>query len=97
MSTTARLRPLTGVDVAVAAAPRFCVCLCCLRTISNQEVDVNLSKGMEAGSHKLMHEVAADELGNPARIAVLSGPNHAEEAIKQGISAAVVASEDAEA
>lgn len=51
-----------------------------------------LSKGIELGSHLLMHEVAADELGNPARVAALSGPNHAEEISQGTISAAVVAS-----
>lgn len=51
-----------------------------------------LTKGMEPGSHKLMSEVAADELGGPGRIALLSGPNHAEEVCKGAVSASVVAS-----
>ena len=99
VSTTSEAEALTGVGAVVMAAPSAflrSVCAACAPYLDS-EVDVLiLSKGMEAGSHKLMHEVAADELGNPARIAVLSGPNHAEEVIKQGISAAVVASEDAE-
>ncbi|MBF0915510.1 MAG: NAD(P)H-dependent glycerol-3-phosphate dehydrogenase, partial [Atopobium sp.] len=99
VSTTSEAEALTGVDAVVMAAPSAflrSVCAACAPYL-DPEVDVLiLSKGMEAGSHKLMHEVAADELGNPARIAVLSGPNHAEEVIKQGISAAVIASEDAE-
>lgn len=99
VSTTSEADALAGVDAVVMAAPSAflrSVCAACAPYL-DPEVDVLiLSKGMEAGSHKLMHEVAADELGNPARIAVLSGPNHAEEVIKQGISAAVVASEDAE-
>ena len=53
-----------------------------------------LSKGMELGSHMLMHEVAESELGNLARVAALSGPNHAEEVCKNTVSAAVIAGED---
>ena len=41
-----------------------------------------------------MHQVASEELGNPGRVAALSGPNHAEEICLHKISAAVVASED---
>lgn len=55
-----------------------------------------LTKGIETGSHKLMHEVVADELGAPARIAVLAGPNHAEEIAAGAVSAAVIASGNAE-
>lgn len=53
-----------------------------------------LSKGIEPTSCKLMHELVADEIGSPERIAALSGPNHAEEVSKGAISAAVIASED---
>ena len=51
-----------------------------------------LTKGIETPSHKLMHEVVADELGEPERIAVLAGPNHAEEIVRGAVSASVVAS-----
>lgn len=50
------------------------------------------SKGVEEGSGLLPIDVMADEVGNPARIAVLSGPNHAEEVIKGQPSATVIAS-----
>lgn len=53
-----------------------------------------LTKGVEAGTGLLMSEVIADEIGHPERIAALSGPNHAEEICKGGLSAAVIASED---
>lgn len=53
-----------------------------------------LSKGMEYGTHLLMHEIAESELGNGSRLAVLSGPNHAEEVCQGALSAAVVASEN---
>ena len=41
-----------------------------------------------------MSEVIASEIGNEARVATLSGPNHAEEICRGGLSAAVIASED---
>ena len=50
------------------------------------------SKGVEEGSGMLPIEVMADEVGNPERIAVLSGPNHAEEVIKGTPAATVIAS-----
>lgn len=50
------------------------------------------SKGVEENTGLLPIEVLADEVGNPDRIAVLSGPNHAEEVIKGIYSATVIAS-----
>lgn len=50
------------------------------------------SKGVEEGSGLLPVEVFEDELGNSDRLAVLSGPNHAEEVIRQVPSATVIAS-----
>ena len=55
-----------------------------------------LTKGIEEHTGKLMSEVVAEEIGNPERVAALSGPNHAEEICKGSLSAAVVASPDAE-
>ena len=55
-----------------------------------------LTKGMEPRTHKLMLDVAADELGHPERMAVLSGPNHAEEICLGQVSAAVLASSSPE-
>lgn len=54
------------------------------------------TKGMEAKTDYLMHEVAADVLAYPERIAVLSGPNHAEEVAKGMPSAAVIAAQNEE-
>ena len=55
-----------------------------------------LTKGIEAGTGKLMSEVVAEEIGHPERVAALSGPNHAEEICKGSLSAAVIASEQTE-
>ena len=52
------------------------------------------SKGVEQGSAMLAVEVFEQEMGNASRLAVLSGPNHAEEVIKGIPSATVVASSD---
>ena len=49
------------------------------------------SKGAEAQTGCLPAEVFEQEMGNPARIAVLSGPNHAEEVVAGVPSGTVVA------
>ena len=54
------------------------------------------SKGAEAKTGMLASEVLADVLGNEERIAVLSGPTHAEEVIKQIPSAATLACKNIE-
>lgn len=51
-----------------------------------------LSKGVEADTGLLLTDILAEVLGNPARIAAISGPNHAEEVSKRIPSATVVAS-----
>ncbi|WP_068539135.1 NAD(P)H-dependent glycerol-3-phosphate dehydrogenase [Olegusella massiliensis] len=53
-----------------------------------------LTKGIEQGSCMLMADVVEEELGGKAKVAALSGPNHAEEICRGKVSAAVVASED---
>lgn len=53
-----------------------------------------LSKGVEQDTGYLMTEVLEDVLGNRARIAGLSGPNHAEEVSRGVPSATVVAAYD---
>lgn len=57
---------------------------------------VMLSKGVEPDSGMLLTEVLVDVLGNPARIAGMSGPNHAEEVSKGIPAATVVASSNEE-
>ena len=49
------------------------------------------SKGIEAKSSCLPAEIFEQEMGHPERIAVLSGPNHAEEIIRGQHAATVVA------
>ena len=52
---------------------------------------LTLTKGIEEHTGALMSEVVASEIGNPERVAALSGPNHAEEICRGSLSAAVVA------
>ncbi len=51
------------------------------------------SKGVEQDSGMLSTEVFAEEMGTPERLAVLSGPNHAEEVIKGVPAGTVIASQ----
>jgi glycerol-3-phosphate dehydrogenase (NAD(P)+) len=55
-----------------------------------------LTKGVERGTNELMADVAATELGGAWRVAVLSGPNHAEEVCLGKLAAAVLAARDAD-
>lgn len=54
------------------------------------------SKGVEEGSGLLPVEVFESEMGNADRVAVLSGPNHAEEVIRGVPSGTVIASSSPE-
>ena len=59
--------------------------------LPNDTPVINLAKGVEQGTLMRMSEVLEDVLGNRSRLAVLSGPNHAEEVSKLIPSATVVA------
>ncbi len=63
--------------------------------IDSRTIVVNASKGFEIDSLKTMSQVLAEVLfeGDRSRIAVLSGPNHAEEVSKQIPSASVIAAQ----
>lgn len=54
------------------------------------------SKGVEEDTGLLPVEVFEEEMGNPSRLAALSGPNHAEEVIKGVPSGTVIASSNSE-
>ena len=90
---------LAGAEVVVLAVPSAYLRATCAALSGQVPADspvLVLTKGVERGSCKLMHEVVADELGGPERIAVLSGPNHAEEICLGKLAAAVLASESPE-
>ena len=54
-----------------------------------------MTKGLDPGSGRRLSEILG-ELARPDRVAVLSGPNHAEEVARDQPTASVVASENAE-
>lgn len=60
----------------------------------NGQIIVSAAKGFERHACKRMSQVIEDELGRQAKIAVLSGPNHAEEVSSKLPTASVVASKD---
>ena len=66
----------------------------CAGLVAQDTPLIVLTKGIERGTSKLMTQVVAEEMGNPARVACLSGPNHAEEVARDMPSAAVIAADD---
>lgn len=90
---------VAGVDAAIMASPSAYLRPTCANVAATGQLGAGvpvlvLSKGIELGTHLLMHQVAGQELGVPSRVAALSGPNHAEEICKGVVSAAVVAAEE---
>ena len=56
---------------------------------------LSMTKGLDPGSGRRLSEILAG-LADPGRVAVLSGPNHAEEVARDQPTASVVASENGE-
>ena len=66
--------------------------------IQNDQIIVDVAKGIEADTLSTMTEIIADELKNPnVRLVALSGPTHAEEVAKDLPTTIVSASRDMEA
>lgn len=94
-ATSDRACALDGAEVAVLAVPSSYLRGTCASLAGLVPGDVPLlvlTKGVEVGTNKLMLDVVADELGHRERIAVLSGPNHAEEVVRGIPSGTVIAS-----
>ena len=97
VATTDLAQALNGADAIIFAVPSTHlrdVCHQAAPFIADETPVLCLTKGIEPESGLLMSEVIASEIGNEARVAALSGPNHAEEICRGGLSAAVIASED---
>ena len=97
VATTDLSQALDGADAIIFAVPSThlrSVCHQAAPFIAADTPVLCLTKGIEPESGLLMSEVIASEIGNEARVAALSGPNHAEEICRGGLSAAVIASED---
>jgi len=91
-ATTDLAQAVSGSDVIVMATPSQA-----MRAAAGALAEVwdgsapvvSLAKGLERGSLLRMTEVLAEVLGSTDRLAVLSGPNHAEE-VSRGIPSATV-------
>ncbi len=85
-------------DVYVMASPSHAVrntAKILAKAIKEGEIVLNIAKGIEEGTYKTMSEVIKEEIPN-CKIAVMSGPSHAEE-VSRGIPTTnTIASEDAE-
>jgi glycerol-3-phosphate dehydrogenase (NAD(P)+) len=60
--------------------------------VPDDAVLLSLTKGLEPGTGRRLSEAAAELLGDATRVAVLSGPNHAEEIARGTPAATVIAS-----
>lgn len=71
----------TDKDIVILAVPSFAVRETCKKlknVINDGQMVVNVAKGFEKGTTNLLSDVIKEELPN-VRMAVLSGPSHAEE------------------
>lgn len=97
VATTDLAQALNGAEAIIFAVPSTHlrdVCHQAAPFIADETPVLCLTKGIEPESGLLMSEVIASEIGSEARVAALSGPNHAEEICRGGLSAAVIASKD---
>ena len=96
-ATSSLEEAFAGATEAVWAVPSAFLRGTCVQ--ARPYVDPNLpmlvlTKGIEPGTGLLMVDLVGEVLGNTARIAALSGPNHAEEIAEGKVSAAVIAASD---
>ena len=85
-------------EIVVLAVPSVAVRECA-RNISkylDEQIIVNVAKGLEIGTQKRLSEVIKEELPKGQRIAILSGPSHAEEVARRMPTVIAVGSEDEE-
>ena len=71
---------VSGCKLVVMASPSFPIRSVCRGVAPHLDPDavlVSVTKGLEAGTHKRMSEVVAEETGR--NVVVLTGPSHAEE------------------
>lgn len=91
ISITNDLSAVSGSQITIIATPSTAVRQTAhrLREFPDCGIVVNVAKGLEKGTLRRLSEVISDELPN-ARVAVLSGPSHAEE-VSRNIPTSVVA------
>jgi glycerol-3-phosphate dehydrogenase (NAD(P)+) len=87
-----------GAELVVLAVPSRAfveVCRSLAASLPEQAAVLSLTKGLEPRTGRRLSLVAGEELGIPVnRVAVLSGPNHAEEVARGTPAATVIASAD---
>ena len=94
-ATTSVARALDGAQAVISVTPSKYVRATALELAPHLGADVPVvvcSKGVEQGTGLVPTEVFEELLGNPARLAALSGPNHAEEIVCGVAAGTVVAS-----
>lgn len=89
-------RVLKAVDIIIIAVPSefFRRTIRKIRPYFGNQIIVSAAKGLEHSTCKTMSQAIEDELGKKTRIAVLSGPNHAEEVSRKMITASIIASKE---
>lgn len=87
-----------GFDVIVTATPSHAMRITArnmAKYIEDGQIIVNISKGIEEGTHYTLSRVIKEEIPN-CNIAVMSGPSHAEEVSRKVPTTNVVAAESQE-
>ena len=97
IAITSNLNVLGHAEMIVFASPSFA-----LRSVAHEAAPhirkgtllVSLTKGIERRTHLRMSEIIAQECGEGCRVAVLSGPSHAEEVARRLPTGCVAAAAD---
>ena len=94
-ATNSVAQAVKGCRAAIIATPSFGVASVASQmapTLPAETPVLVLSKGLDLSSKRPLIDAVAETLGHKERLAVLSGPNHAEELSKGALAGAVVAS-----
>jgi len=87
-----------ATEMIILAVPSVAVRDCSrkLKSYLDNQIVVNVAKGIEAESLKRLSQVIFEEIGSDNEIAILSGPSHAEEVAKRMPTVVAVAAEKEE-
>ena len=88
---------VTSSEMIVLAVPSVAIRECSknISKFVKNQIIVNVAKGIESGTLKRLSEVIKEEMPAGQRVAVLSGPSHAEE-VSRGLPTVVAVSSDDE-
>ena len=89
---------IKGSQIVILAVPSVAVreCAKMISGYLDNQIVVNVAKGLENGTQKRLSEVIKEELPKEQRIAILSGPSHAEEVARRMPTVIAVSSDDEE-